>query len=103
VARVKLKLTTTEYRRSTLQELDLLLQVYNDERQEIDWHFGMLASVIANVNRDSKSQPDPYTPQDFMLRRPPEPEQTDEDLLLMAEVLNEALGGRDLRPNKGAE
>lgn len=103
MARVKLKLTTAEFRRSTLRELDLLLQVYNDELQEIDWHFGMVASVIANSNRDATARPEPYEPQDFMLRSPPEPEQSDETLLLMAEVLNEAMGGRDLRQKKGAE
>lgn len=103
MARIKLRLTTAEYRRSTLRELDLLLQVYDDERREVDWHFGLLASVIANVNRDPKTRPEPYAPEDFMLRPPPNPGQSDDSMLMMAEILNEAMGGRDVRPRKGAE
>lgn len=34
-----------------------------------DWRFGMLASVVANVNRDPKRRRKPYAPQDFMPRR----------------------------------
>lgn len=34
-----------------------------------DWRFGMLASVIANVNRDKKKQRKPFEPQDFMPQR----------------------------------
>lgn len=33
----------------------------------IDLAGGMVASVLANVNRDVKAKPVPYTPLDFML------------------------------------
>ncbi|MCK9326632.1 MAG: hypothetical protein M0P69_14170 [Bacteroidales bacterium] len=34
-----------------------------------DWRAGMVASTIANVNRDPKKQRKPYTPKDFMPQR----------------------------------
>ena len=34
-----------------------------------DWRAGMVASTIANVNRDSKRQRKPFVPQDFMPTR----------------------------------
>lgn len=34
-----------------------------------DWRFGMLASVIANANRDPKRQRKPFRPQDFIPQR----------------------------------
>jgi hypothetical protein len=36
---------------------------------EIDsFYTGVIASTIANVNRDPKKKPQPFTPQDFMLK-----------------------------------
>lgn len=40
-----------------------------------DWRFGMLASVVANANRDPKKKRKPYEPQDFMPRRDRQPSQ----------------------------
>src|SRR5690606_3053338 len=53
-----------------------------------DWRFGMLASVIANVNRDTKRRKKPYEPQDFMPRRsqPPREEQTVEEQARILEM-----------------
>ena len=49
-----------------------------------DWRAGMIASVIANVNRDPKKQNKPFQPTDFMPRRAPveDREQTEEEMLL---------------------
>jgi hypothetical protein len=51
-----------------------------------DWRAGMIASTIANVNRDPKKQRKPYTPKDFMPQRdvPQKEEQTWEE---QAEIL----------------
>jgi hypothetical protein len=56
---------------------------YFDEFEPIgskrfDYLFGMLASLIANVNRDGKKKPEAYTIEDFMLfvERPPKPPKT---------------------------
>ncbi len=53
-----------------------------------DWRFGMLASVIANVNRDPKRQRKPFRPQDFVPKRDAEPaeEQTWEEQARILEM-----------------
>lgn len=61
-----------------------------------DWRFGMLASVIANVNRDSKKRRRPYEPQDFMPRReiPEQEEQSWEEQARILEMWAKALGAK---------
>ena len=41
-----------------------------------DWRAGLVASTIANVNRDPKKQKKPFQPKDFMLERDKEPTPT---------------------------
>ena len=47
-----------------------------------DWRSGLIASTIANANRDPKKQKKPFQPKDFMPQRvqEPTPEQSPEDL-----------------------
>lgn len=40
-----------------------------------DWRAGLIASTIANANRDPKKRREAYQPQDFMPKREPKPEQ----------------------------
>lgn len=61
----------------------------------------ILASLIANVNRDAKQRKNPYEPSDFMpvFDQSPklkEPQSMDEQLMIL-EMLNTAFGGNDLR------
>lgn len=64
-----------------------------------DWRFGMLASVIANANRDPKKRRKPYEPQDFMPQRdkPPADDQSWEEqariLEMWGRVLEATYGG----------
>lgn len=53
-----------------------------------DWRFGMLASVVANANRDPKRRRKPYEPTDFMPRRDRRPaeEQTWEEQARILEM-----------------
>ncbi len=44
-----------------------------------DWRAGMIASVIANVNRDPKKRKEPYGPDDFVPKRVQEIEQQTPD------------------------
>jgi len=64
-----------------------------------DLRAGIVASTIANVNRDHKKRSQPYKPEDFMPRRTPaeSEEQTPADHLRIIELYNAALGGEDLR------
>lgn len=53
-----------------------------------DWRAGLVASTIANANRDPKRQKKPYQPKDFMPQRvpPKEEEQSWEDQAKILEM-----------------
>jgi len=66
-----------------------------------DWQAALVASTVANVNRDPKQRKDPFTPSDFLLEWSTDDQererQTWQEQLHIAEMLNVAFGGRDLR------
>ena len=55
-----------------------------------DWRAGLIASTVANANRDQKRRRRPYEPQDFMPRRDIQPkgmdEQSVEDQIAIVEM-----------------
>ncbi len=64
-----------------------------------DWRAGLIASTIANVNRDPKKRRKPYEPKDFMPcrdRRPAE-EQSWEEQARILEMWARMLQARDGR------
>lgn len=68
-----------------------------------DWRAAMQASVLAEINRDKKKKPEPYTAADFMpdfgtASGDDDDGQTPEQMLALVVALNAAYGGRDLRP-----
>lgn len=74
------------------------LEPFGEERADL--RSGIIASVLANVNRDAKKHPKPFTPQDFMpVFERPDPMSTS-DQIAMIEMLNAAFGGVDLRGRK---
>ncbi|HEY8766051.1 MAG TPA: hypothetical protein VIP09_02115 [Dehalococcoidia bacterium] len=93
--------------RLTPRRVHRLLMVWVEDQlmleENEDLRSGIVASVIANVNRDPKQRSEPYSPQDFMPRRrpeiPPEPMSVDQTVSFVA-MLNVALGGVDLRPTR---
>lgn len=84
-----------------LSEWMLYAQVEPFGEERADLRSAIVASTVANVQRDPKQQREPYTAQDFMPRfEPPEepdPEERWRRILQKVEHLNAALGGRDLR------
>lgn len=65
-----------------------------EEREERDyWRTGVIASTIANVNRDTKKKPKPFKVEDFMprKRKRKKPMYTDEQLRAI-ERINKLLG-----------
>lgn len=66
-----------------------------------DWQAALVAATVANTSRDPKKRKEPFTPEEFLLDWAPEPEkaerQTWQEQLQIAEMLNVAYGGRDLR------
>lgn len=68
-----------------------------DERD--DWRAGMIASTIANVNRDTKKQKRAYKPQDFMPKYEQdapaqEQRQPDPGLLGFVQGMQRRMGGK---------
>lgn len=61
-----------------------------------DWRAGMVASIIANTNRDPKKQKKPFEPKDFMPKREQEPEkeQTPEEQKRILEMWSAVIGAR---------
>lgn len=75
-----------------------LWQRWDGDQRRQDYRAGMIASIIANVNRDPKQRPEPWSPEDFMPQRYEAPKQlTPEGTLDFIASLNLALGGADLR------
>lgn len=67
-----------------------------------DLRAGIIASVIANVNRDPKKRRRAFRPEDFIPKFDRKDErQPWQDQLKLVEMLNKALGGRDLRDKSG--
>jgi len=50
-------------------------------QMKIDYHFGQLCSLLANINRDTKSKPIPFTAEDFNLRPRVVVEASDNDIM----------------------
>ncbi len=77
------------------------MEPFGDARADL--RSGIVASVIANVNRDPKKRRRPYKPEDFVPRFESERRQTSwREQLQFVEMLNTALGGRDLRKHGDA-
>ena len=66
-----------------------------------DLQAGIVASTVANVNRDPDKRREPFSPHDFMPKweeaEAEKPKQTWQEQLAFAEALNAAFGGQDLR------
>lgn len=72
------------------------LQPFGPERSDVN--AGIVASTVANANRDSKKRRKPFGPADFMPVFEKEKEATSwQDLLTQVEILNAAFGGVDKR------
>lgn len=63
-----------------------------------DLRAGIVASTVANTARDTKKRQEPFKPSEFMPsfeKESPEPDSS--RMLHMVEMLNAAMGGKDLR------
>ena len=49
-----------------MRELVALADRFKERLEREDWRMGMVAAVIANVNRNPRKRPRAYKPQDFM-------------------------------------
>ena len=86
VARFDLGLSLSDFWDLSLVEFMFLLDRMRIRENREDWRAGMVAAVIANVNRDSAKKRDPFKPADFMPRAGPS-YQTPEQMLAVVKTL----------------
>lgn len=70
------------------------LEPFGEERDDL--RTGIVASTVAETARDTKRRRRPYRPKDFMPQFD-RMQQTWEQQLAVVEMMNRALGGKDLR------
>lgn len=68
------------------------IEPFGDGRADL--RAGIVASTVANTARDPKKRARPFAPREFMPRFRA---QSWQDQLAIVEVINAAVGGRDLR------
>jgi len=77
-----------------LTDWQIYSQIEPHGQEMENWRFAMLACLIANCNRDSKSHPEPFQITDFM----PSTEEKEapgwEDLLQKVKQINTTFGGK---------
>ncbi len=84
----------------TPRQFDELQSVVRKEREAADerrfFCAGVVASVVANVNRDPKKKREPFTPQDFMPQGAPKPKkkQAVEEQIALATAITRANKGK---------
>lgn len=71
------------------------IEPFGDERA--DWRAAMVASVIAEVNRNAKKRKRSFQPKDFLLKFEGGKRQGWQSQLQFVEMLNAAFGGEDKR------
>lgn len=71
------------------------IEPFGEERA--DWRAALVASVIAEVNRNTKKRKRAFAPKDFLLRFEGAKKQTWQSQLQFVEMLNAAFGGTDER------
>lgn len=54
----------------------------------------MVCSVLANIYRDSKKRPKPFTPADFMPTKAKPKQQSWQDMKAIGKLLTRAMGGK---------
>jgi len=94
-------LTEEEFWALTPAQFDALVRrkMANEERQ--DYRAALICSVLANAFRDKKKRRKPFTPADFVPKKRLRRKQTWQQQLRIIELLNIALGGKDLRRKAG--
>lgn len=79
IGRIKLGLSDSEFWGTTLRLFSLLADRYNEVQRREDHRIGTLTAVVANLVRDSRQRPDPYTWKDFFGAETEEDEELSEE------------------------
>jgi len=76
------------------------MERYLDEQENLDFRTAIIASIIANVNRDTKKKSTPYKPQDFMPSRHRKPQRkniSEDQKREHYRILNASMGGKEIK------
>lgn len=94
-ARMDLGLNETEFWRLTPRKYVALLTRFQEQERRSDLRAGILASLFANANRDSKKHPQPFAPWDFFpsIPKPTEHVQTMEEQMKIMAMWGAVTGG----------
>lgn len=92
----------------TLREYCLLVDRWIAAEERADLRTAQIASLIANIYRDEKKKPAPYTPKDFMpdyaaKTEGPKPQQTWQRMKAIVKQNNRDLGGREVVDVRGRD
>jgi len=79
----------------TMREVHALAERYNNEQESLNKRTALICAVLANINRDPKRNPTPFTVDDFMPTKQ-EKEQTPEQMADMARMINTLYGGKEV-------
>lgn len=77
-----------------MKEYVALLKRIEINHEWENYRAGLICSVIANVNRDSRKHPQAYTPDDFMPKK--KITMTADQMLSNIKALNIAYGGKEV-------
>ena len=97
-ARFDLHLSEDEFWSLTPVQFNALSGRYAQQQDWLNYRAGLIAAVIANVNRDPKKRRDPFTPQDFIQRTETE-KPVPENLQDKIRRINAAMGGSEIKKN----
>jgi len=75
-----------------------LTKAYNADQKNKDYRAGLICTILANIHRDSKKKAKPFEPEDFFpnlaMKKKPQKELTDEEMMTQLELINAAFGGK---------
>jgi hypothetical protein len=96
LGRVELGLSESDFWQLTLRQFAAMMARVWERERRADLRIGILASLIANANRDPKKRQQPFTAFDFFpqLHVPTSPAQHSEELAKKAVRITQLLGGR---------
>jgi hypothetical protein len=69
MGRYDLHLSEREFWQLTLRELNALIERHNNHEEWLNYRAALTPSILAEVHRDKKKKPTPYTPADFMPKK----------------------------------
>ena len=98
----------------TAEQIDALAERHRERDRRADYRAALVASVLANVNRDPKKRAEPFTPFEFMpdpwpqekSRGTPRRAQVNlspQEMIDRVRAINAALGGEDKTLTPGPE